>query len=178
MRRSLPCPCCLPGLSRRSASATPLSRLAQGLLALRPAGLLDRPRRPLSRGFVPPSHPGNTLASYQFDRQFTGWILLPLVFRAFVAHGEPVGDGGRREGCERGSEVGPAHPGDVEGGALESLQEGVIERVEEIEAFDRLVADAMRPGEAIEGFEAAGEIIEGGREGSGGRTRGGCRGGR
>jgi hypothetical protein len=87
-RRSLPCPCCLPGLSRRSASATPLSRLAQGLLTLRPAELLDRPRRPLSRGFVPPSHPGKTLASYQFDRQLTGWILLPLVFRAFVAHGE------------------------------------------------------------------------------------------
>ena len=78
---------------------------------------------------------------------------------------DPAGDGCRRERCERGHEVGPAHAGDIEGGALERLQEGVIERVEEIEAFDRLVADAMRPGEAIEGFEAAGEIIEGGQEG-------------
>src|SRR5262249_22297691 len=56
-RRSLPCPCCLPGLSRRSASASPLSRLAQGSLALRPAESLDRPRRPLSRGFVHPGRP-------------------------------------------------------------------------------------------------------------------------
>ena len=41
----------------------------------------------------------------------------------------------------------------------------MIERVEEIEAFDRLVADATRLGEAIEGLETAGEIIEGGKEG-------------
>src|SRR5262249_22294327 len=93
-RRSLPWPCCLPGLSRRSASATPLSRLAQGLHSLRPAELLDRPRRPLSRGFERPSRPGHSLASYQIDRQLSGWILLPLVFHAFVAHGEGWGEGG------------------------------------------------------------------------------------
>src|SRR5439155_13117807 len=34
-----------------SASASSLSRPAQALPTLRPAGLLDRPRRPLSRGF-------------------------------------------------------------------------------------------------------------------------------
>jgi hypothetical protein len=78
---------------------------------------------------------------------------------------EPAGDGCRRERCERGREVGPAQAGDIEGGALESEQEGVIERVEEIKAFDRLVGDALRPGEAIEGFETAGKIIEGGEEG-------------
>jgi hypothetical protein len=78
---------------------------------------------------------------------------------------EPAGDGCRRERCEREGEVGRAHVGDIEGGALESLQQSLIEQVEEIEAFDRLVGDAMRPGEAIEGFEAGGEIIEGGQEG-------------
>src|SRR6266850_7605213 len=75
------------------------------------------------------------------------------------------GDGGRGERCERGSEVGTAYAGDTESGSMERLQESVIERVEEIEAFDRLVAEAMRLGEAIKGFEAAGEIIEGGKEG-------------
>src|SRR6267142_622657 len=79
--------------------------------------------------------------------------------------GELAGDGGRGERCERGSEVGTAYAGDTESGSMERLQESVIERVEEIEAFDRLVAEAMRLGEAIEGFEAAGEIIEGGKEG-------------
>src|ERR1700730_11084750 len=57
--------------------------------------------------------------------------------------GEFAGDGGRGERGERGSEVGAAHAGDIESGSMESLQEGVIERVEEIEAFDRLAADAL-----------------------------------
>src|SRR3954467_805062 len=33
------------------------SRPAQASLTLRPAGLLNRPRRPLSRGFGPPGYP-------------------------------------------------------------------------------------------------------------------------
>ena len=45
-----------PGLGG-SASATSLSRPAQASLALRPTGSLDRPRRPLSRGFSPASYP-------------------------------------------------------------------------------------------------------------------------
>lgn len=75
-------------------------------------GPMDRstaPRRPLSRGFAAPSHPGPTLASYQIDRQFSGWILLPLVFRASVAHGEGRGEGAtaapNRHGLTR-----PRHP--------------------------------------------------------------------
>src|SRR5262249_12602329 len=49
---------------------------------------------PLSRGFERPSRPGHSLASYQIDRQLSGWILLPLVFHALVAHGEGWGEGG------------------------------------------------------------------------------------
>ena len=49
--RLLPNPCCFPRYSGGSASASSLSRPAQTSLALRPAGSLNRPRRPLSRGF-------------------------------------------------------------------------------------------------------------------------------
>jgi hypothetical protein len=46
-----PAPRGLPRFSAESASATSLSRPAQTSLALRPVGLLSRPRRPLSQGF-------------------------------------------------------------------------------------------------------------------------------
>jgi hypothetical protein len=45
--------------------------------------LLNRPRRPLSRGFDPASCPAKPLVSYQTYRQLSGWILPPLVIRAF-----------------------------------------------------------------------------------------------
>ena len=63
-----------------------LSRPAQTSLTLRPAGSLNRPRRPLSRGFNPASRPAKSLVSYQVNRQFPGWNLPPLVKRAFGAH--------------------------------------------------------------------------------------------
>src|SRR5256885_12076631 len=63
-------------------SASSLSRPAQALLTLRPAGLLDRPRRPLSRGFSVTSYPATLLVSYQSYRQLSGWILPPLVTHA------------------------------------------------------------------------------------------------
>ena len=69
-----------------SASTTSLSRPAQTSLALRPAGSLSRPRRPLSRGFETASYPTAPLVSYQINRQLSGWYLPPLVFRAFGAH--------------------------------------------------------------------------------------------
>ena len=69
-----------------SASASLLSRPAQASLALRPVGLLNRPRRPLSRGFSPSGYPAEPLVSYQSNRQFSGWNPPPLVFRAFGAH--------------------------------------------------------------------------------------------
>src|SRR5262249_26709473 len=55
-------------------------------LTLRPARLLNRPRRPLSRGFDPASYPAKPLVSYQTYRQLSGWILPPLVIRAFSGH--------------------------------------------------------------------------------------------
>jgi len=61
-------------------------RPAQTSLALRPAGSLNRPRRPLSRGFDPASCPTKSLVSYRINRQLSGWNLPPQVIRAFGAH--------------------------------------------------------------------------------------------
>jgi hypothetical protein len=57
-----------------------------GFTALRPAGSLSHPRRPLSRGFDGASCPTTPLVSYQINRQLSGWILPPLTLRAFGAH--------------------------------------------------------------------------------------------
>src|SRR5206468_9584768 len=81
-RRLLPHLCGLPRIAGGSASASSLSRPAQALPTLRPAGLLDRPRRPLSRGFSVTSYPATLLVSYQTYRQLSGWILPPLVIHA------------------------------------------------------------------------------------------------
>ena len=78
----------LPRYAGGSASAPLLSRPAQALLTLRPAGSLNRPRRPLSRGFDPTSYPAKPLVSYQSNRQLSGWNPPPLVVRAFGAHVE------------------------------------------------------------------------------------------
>ena len=79
----LPRPCSLPRIPGGSASASSLSRPAQASLALRPACSLNRPRRPLSRGFNTASCPTMLLVSYQTYRLLSGWILPPLVIRAF-----------------------------------------------------------------------------------------------
>src|SRR4051794_25136780 len=63
----------LPRISGGSASMTSLSRPAQASRALRPAGLLDRPKRPLSRGFSPPGCPDKPLVSYQV-LPTTSWV--------------------------------------------------------------------------------------------------------
>jgi hypothetical protein len=63
--RLLPRPCGLPRFAGGSASASLLSRPAQSLLALRPVELLNRPKRPLSRGFDPASRPAKPLVSYR-----------------------------------------------------------------------------------------------------------------
>ena len=85
-RRLLPRPCCLPRFAGGSASASLLSRPAQASLALRPVGLLNRQRRPSSRGSSPSGYPSRPLVSYRNNRQFSGWYLPPLVIRAFGAH--------------------------------------------------------------------------------------------
>jgi hypothetical protein len=61
-------------------------RAAQGSHALRPAGSLSRPRRPLSRGSDPASYPTELLASLRTYRQLSGWNPPPLMIRAFGAH--------------------------------------------------------------------------------------------
>ena len=84
--RLLPRSYSLPQMAGGSASALSLSRPAQASLVLRPAGSLSRPRRPLSRGFSPTGYPVDPLVSYQINRQLSGWILPPLMIRAFGAH--------------------------------------------------------------------------------------------
>ena len=86
--RLLPRSCCLPLLTGGSASALGLSRPAQASLTLRPAGLLNRLKRPLSRGSSPAGYPAEPLVSYQVNRQLSGWNPPPLVIRAFGAHGQ------------------------------------------------------------------------------------------
>ena len=49
----------------REAMHGAMSKAAQASLALRPAGLLDRPRRPWSRGFDPLGYPSKPLVSYR-----------------------------------------------------------------------------------------------------------------
>src|SRR3954451_23300468 len=88
MCRLLPRSHGLPRFPGGSASASSLSRPPQASRALRPAELLNRPRRPLSRGFDQASCPARPLVSYQINRQLSGWNLPPLVIRAFRAHWE------------------------------------------------------------------------------------------
>src|SRR6202030_685313 len=80
--------CSLPHMTGGSASALSLSRPAQASLALRPVGLLSRPRRPLSRGSSPSGYPAEPLVSFPINRQLSGWNPPPLVIRAFGAHGQ------------------------------------------------------------------------------------------
>ena len=84
--RLLPSSYSLPQLAGGSASALSLSRPAQASLTLRPAGLLNRLKRSLSRGSSPAGYPAEPLVSYQINRQLSGWNLPPLVIRAFGAH--------------------------------------------------------------------------------------------
>ena len=84
----LPCPHGLPRFPGGSASASSLSRPPQASRALRPAGLPNRPRRPLSRGSSPVSCPTKPLVSYRSNRQLSGWNPPPLVIRAVGAHWE------------------------------------------------------------------------------------------
>src|SRR3954447_1480086 len=88
MCRLLPRSHGLPRFPGGSASASSLSRPPQASRALRPAGLLNRPRRPSSRGFDQAVCPARPLVSYQINRQLSRWNLPPLVIRAVGAHVE------------------------------------------------------------------------------------------
>jgi hypothetical protein len=96
--RLLPHSCSLPQMAGGSASALSLSRPAQASLTLRPAELLSRLKRPLSRGSSPASYPTKPLVSFQINRQLSGWILPPLMIRAFGAHGQEATSRGRSSG--------------------------------------------------------------------------------
>src|SRR4051812_13435126 len=117
MCRLLPRSHGLPRFPGGSASASSLSRPPQASRALRPAGLLDRPGRPLSRGSSPVSCPTKPLVSYRSNRQLSGWNPPPLVIRAVGAHWEilvkglaadPEALGDLRHADGAGSEHGPA----------------------------------------------------------------------
>src|ERR1051325_723287 len=87
--RLLPCPRGLPRAKDGSASASTLSRPARTSLTLRPVGSLDRPRRPLSRGFNQTGCPAELLVSFRINRQLSGWNLPPQMIRAVEAHSCP-----------------------------------------------------------------------------------------
>ena len=69
-----------------SASALSLSRPARASLTLRPAGSLNRLMAAFVARLHPSGYPTKPLASYQINRQLSGWNLPPLVIRAFGAH--------------------------------------------------------------------------------------------
>jgi hypothetical protein len=83
-------PYCLPR-SWRVGIRNCTFEACSGFIRIRPIGSLDRPRRPLSRGSSTASYPAIPLVSYQPYRLFSGWILPPLVIRAFVAHRDARG---------------------------------------------------------------------------------------
>ena len=89
--RLLPRSYSLPQMAGGSASALSLSRPAQASLTLRPAGLLNRLKRPLSRGSSPAGYPAEPLVSYQINRQLSGWNLPPLV-NPRLRGALPIGD--------------------------------------------------------------------------------------
>jgi hypothetical protein len=102
--RLLPRSYSLPQMAGGSASALSLSRPAQASLTLRPAGLLNRLKRPLSRGSSPAGYPTEPLVSFQINRQLSGWNLPPLVMRGFGAHCQgrlQLGFGSRAGLCAR-----------------------------------------------------------------------------
>ena len=93
----------LPQMAGGSASALSLSRPAQASLALRPAGSLSRPRRPLSRGSSPASYPTKPLVSFRTYRQLSGWRSSSTDdsrLRGALPYGSDSDDRGR--GCEAG----------------------------------------------------------------------------
>src|ERR1700731_3887338 len=74
----------LPQMAGGSASALSLSRPAQAS-RYGPPDRSAAHRRPLSRGSNPCGYPHKPLVSYRINRQLSGWILPPLMIRAFGA---------------------------------------------------------------------------------------------
>src|ERR1700726_482004 len=73
----------------------------------------------------------------------------------------PPGQAVGRDLAEERGEIGAADAGDVELGILQGAQQGVFERIEEVDALDGLAIAAPRPCQPIEGFDAGRDIVEG-----------------
>ena len=87
VRASIASPSMLPSpFCRRVGIRISTFEACSGFTRVRPVGLLNRPRRPSSRGSSPACCRSRPLVSYQSNRQFSGWCLPPLVIRAFGAH--------------------------------------------------------------------------------------------
>ena len=59
-------------------------------------------------------------------------------------------------------QVGAADAGDVGARILQSVQQGVVGRIEEVDPLDGPVVDGARLGEAVEGANPGGEVVDGG----------------
>src|SRR6266404_96035 len=66
----------------------------------------------------------------------------------------------RGELVEQREQVGAADAGDVDPRVLQGVQQGVIDRIEEVDALDGLAMEPARLGEPVEGPDAGGEIVE------------------
>ena len=97
-----PIPRGLPRFPGGSASTISLSRPAQTSLALRPAGSLNRPRRPLSRGFETAGYPPPLVSNSLHGTSSTGDPRLPHVESrrgAVAGHAAPFSLPAHRTTC-------------------------------------------------------------------------------
>src|SRR5271169_955561 len=70
--------------------------------------------------------------------------------------GEAIG----RELVEQRQQVGAPNAGDVDPRALQRVQQGIIDRVKEVDPLDGLLLDGARLGESVEGPDTGREIVE------------------
>jgi hypothetical protein len=67
---------------------------------------------------------------------------------------------GRRELIKQRQQIGAADPGDIDPRILQSVQQRVVGRIEEVDTPDGLVVDLARLGEAVERTNASREVVE------------------
>jgi hypothetical protein len=80
------------------------------------------------------------------------------VAQAAQLSGQPV----RRElVVEERAEIGAADAGDVDLGVLQSAQQGVFERIEEVDALDGLAVATPRSCQPVESSDAGRDVVEG-----------------
>jgi hypothetical protein len=74
--------------------------------------------------------------------------------------GELSGEGSGRARAEQRQQISPAEAGDVEGGTLESREQGLLDAAEEVEPPDIAAVDETRLGEAVEGSDPGREVVQ------------------